>query len=563
LQDNIPSQFIKVMKKTILLFSFISSWITLFGQNQICVEAGSGSSGNGSASNPYSSIQVAVNAAANGDIIKVARGTYPGGVTIEQKKVQLLGGFEGNGNFITANPQANVTIINGTNAAPCIYINLDKAISGSLIISGFTIRNGQRGIELASGWSPNLNNITIENNIIENNGTQDLKQHGGGIGLGGHIVTIRNNVFRNNFAGRGGAIGTLDAPNDLLISGNLFENNKCYDDHAGGLSLNGTGTITQNIFDGNIAAVNYNYGWGGAILIFNKGTIYTLSHNVFRNNHAPSRGGAVFVDDEANVRMEHELLYNNTSKESGSAIYLDDLDATTPSYLYMDNCTVAGNTSASGGSALFVEGSIAQLQNCIFWNNGKDFELTSDGQPNAKLTVTYTLSQQGYTGMGNISTDPLFVNASNGDFHLQSTAGHFNAATGQFVNDSRNSPAIDAGNPSSSYANEPAPNGSRVNLGCYGNTAEASKSAGGSGIDDITQISWTAYPNPAKEIVTVDKLPTGADIHIFDLAGNRVYGAKVEHERTTISVANLANGIYIVQVTCGGVFSSKKLFVSK
>jgi hypothetical protein len=60
-------------------------------------------------------------------------------------------------------------------------------------------------------------------------------------------------------------------------------------------------------------------------VIFNYDTtkLITLSHNIWRNNSAPSRGGAVFVDEAAKVRMEHELLYNNKTKESGSAIYVD------------------------------------------------------------------------------------------------------------------------------------------------------------------------------------------------------------------------------------------------
>jgi hypothetical protein len=550
------------MKKTILLFIFTGCCFGLFSQNRICVDSIASSTGNGSSSNPYKTIQAAVNAASNGDIIQVAKGTYSEAVKIEQKKVQLLGGFAGNGNFSTANPQANVTIITGTSAAPCISIYIDQAISGALTISGFTIRNGKRGIEISSGWSPNSNNITIENNTIANNGTNDLRQHGGGIGLGGHNVIIRNNDFLNNQTGRGGAIATLDAPTNLLITGNRFENNKSYDDHAGCLSLNGTGTITKNLFDGNVAALNYDYGWGGAVLLFNKGTTYTLSYNEYRNNHAPSRGGAVFVDDEANVRMEHELLYNNTSKERGSAIYVDDLDSSHPSNLFIDHCTVAGNRSSSGGSAMYVAGSITQVQNSIFWNNGKDFEFINDGQPLAKLTVTYTLTQQGFTGTGNISSDPLFANASNGDFHVRSINGRFNPSTGQFVKDSSNSPAIDAGNPSSPYANELNPNGGRVNLGCYGNTEKENKSSS-SGNEAITQISWTVFPNPAKENITIAYLPIGTSVNIYDLAGKIVYSLVIKNDQTTISTANFENGIYFVQGLYNGAVTARKLVVSK
>ena len=39
------------------------------------------------------------------------------------------------------------------------------------------------------------------------------------------------------------------------------------------------------------------------------------------------------------------------------------------------------------------------------------------------------------------------------------------------------SPAVDSGDPSSSYSNEPRPNGKRVNLGFYGNTPWATSAS--------------------------------------------------------------------------------------
>jgi hypothetical protein len=62
-----------------------------------------------------------------------------------------------------------------------------------------------------------------------------------------------------------------------------------------------------------------------------------------------------------------------------------------------------------------------------------------------------------------------------GDFHLLSTAGRFNPTSETFVSDAVSSPLIDAGAPSSPFVNEPSPNGSRVNIGLYGNTWQASK----------------------------------------------------------------------------------------
>jgi hypothetical protein len=62
---------------------------------------------------------------------------------------------------------------------------------------------------------------------------------------------------------------------------------------------------------------------------------------------------------------------------------------------------------------------------------------------------------------GNISADPRFVDAAGGDLHLLA-----------------DSPCIDTGDPASPYRTEPSPNGCRVNMGAYGNTAEATSRTG-------------------------------------------------------------------------------------
>ncbi len=99
----------------------------------------------------------------------------------------------------------------------------------------------------------------------------------------------------------------------------------------------------------------------------------------------------------------------------------------------------------------------------------------------SSLTATYTdfwnNSFAAFSGTGNMSADPKFANQSGGDYHLKSTGGRWNGSA--WVKDTEDSPCLDKGDPASSYANEPTPNGGRINIGGYGNTAEASKSSAG------------------------------------------------------------------------------------
>jgi hypothetical protein len=97
-------------------------------------------------------------------------------------------------------------------------------------------------------------------------------------------------------------------------------------------------------------------------------------------------------------------------------------------------------------------GGTTTLVNSILWGNTATTAPQLYGSP----TVTYSCVQGGYTGTGNISSDPLFVNAAAGDLRLSGT-----------------SPCIDAGNPASDYSLEPEPDGGRINMGAYGNTSEA------------------------------------------------------------------------------------------
>jgi hypothetical protein len=82
--------------------------------------------------------------------------------------------------------------------------------------------------------------------------------------------------------------------------------------------------------------------------------------------------------------------------------------------------------------------------------------------------------------------DPLLADSTNRNFHLKSRAGRWVPATGSWTNDLVSSPLIDAGWPGSGWENEPAPNGSRINIGNHGGTPFASKSSTNSALQLLT-----------------------------------------------------------------------------
>jgi hypothetical protein len=90
------------------------------------------------------------------------------------------------------------------------------------------------------------------------------------------------------------------------------------------------------------------------------------------------------------------------------------------------NCTFSGNNATNEAGAIYNwnRGTVA-IYNSILWGN------TSASSPqinNNGFNLNYCLVQGGWTGTGNISSDPQFISAPNGNLSLRPT-----------------SPAIDAG----------------------------------------------------------------------------------------------------------------------
>jgi hypothetical protein len=130
----------------------------------------------------------------------------------------------------------------------------------------------------------------------------------------------------------------------------------------------------------------------------------------------------------------------------------------------LSNLTVVGNTY---GIESYAE-SVPDISNTILWDN-------TDGDLFG-CRASYSCIERGSEGAGNISEDPLFVDADSGDYHIRSERGRYWPRFDIWVLDRATSPCVDAGDPQAEVSKEPMPNGGRINIGANGGTAEASLS---------------------------------------------------------------------------------------
>lgn len=451
-----------------------------------CVDARNASGqADGSAAWPFASIQRAVDAAAAGDEVAVAAGHYREAVRVRGKGVRLLGGFAGAasydgepGDFSTRSTDPAATWIEGSRASAVVHLT---DAPGS-VVDGFRITGGARGVLVDDqAWPPVVEDVRLARLLVEGNGLPT--EHGGGIRALGRRITIARSTVRGN-AGANAAGIDLHHCEDALVEDSLIADNIGHGDHGGGLVLNGSGIVRRNVFRGNRIGESLGYGWGGGVLVVERHAgVVLLQGNIYTGNFAPSAGGAVFVDEGAAATLDHELIAGNRSLAAGGGVYADASWDGRRSSVVIQHCTIADNLSGEWpgwGAGVLVQASDVTIGNSILWNNrgrdGPDDVAVIDG---GTLAAAYSLFTAPHPGVGNLAVDPLFADPPAGDYHLRSRAGRWDGARRVWVRDEATSPAVDAGDPAAEFAAEPQPNGGRVNLGCYGNTRESSRSESG------------------------------------------------------------------------------------
>lgn len=171
----------------------------------------------------------------------------------------------------------------------------------------------------------------------------------------------------------------------------------------------------------------------------------------------------VFDNDYGGINCAGAAVFENciVADNSWDGFRINSVDETK-----IRNCTIINNDRYG------VNGDCNELTNCIIWDNVMDLY---------HCQATYSCIKEIEQGVGNFSTDPLFVDEANGDYRLDIRSW-----------------CIDAGDPCSDYSNEPDGGGGRVNVGVYGNTAQAAvrTDADNDGLPDQWELAYWPGDDP-------------------------------------------------------------------
>lgn len=140
------------------------------------------------------------------------------------------------------------------------------------------------------------------------------------------------------------------------------------------------------------------------------------------------------------MTFEKNQIYANTTGYRGAGIYsFSGTQTVNGNTISMNQCTMTGSTAKGGGILVWSGSQVNGTNNIISGNSSY-----VDPEVSGSISMSYSCIPTGLAGTGNITSNPMFVNSSSGNFSLQS-----------------NSPCIDTGNPNSPLD----PDGTRADMG--------------------------------------------------------------------------------------------------
>ena len=308
-------------------------------------------------STSYSTIQSAVNAASNGDTIKVKPGTYVENVDTKGKNLT-----------IKATGSSSNTSIDGKNGDHSVTVDQGETIT----LTGFTLTGGDAGMEVrgstvvasdivvkdVSGGAPGGGflvadgaDLTISDCSVDGVSIQN-SQYGGGFFIEESTASITDCSVTNNTAYQGGGFYIWDSTvslTDVKVDGNTA------DWKGGGLRIRENSEVTGT----RLWADNNSSGdLGGGINTDNSDI--TCTGCKVRWNHAGGSGGGMSIsgDNGGGVVMNGSgtVINGNTTDQAAGGIYSTQADLTL--YGTMSNNRSKASSDTRGEGIYFTRGKL-------------------------------------------------------------------------------------------------------------------------------------------------------------------------------------------------------------
>ncbi len=320
---------------------------------------GSDPAEDGTTSHPFDAIQEAINVARHGDTVMVADGVYTGPGNLAMKIGPGVGGLPGGFTLRSANGPLNC-IIDGTLPPGWTYSRFIYLIGGldqSMVIDGFTIRNGSLNIGSGAAIAVSNSSPVIRNCIMTHNTTGNS---GGAIFCHKASPRIENCTMTDNTAAKvGGAIFCEQSSCPTLIGCTISGNRAV----GSGDTFGGAIYLQENsdawIQGCEISNNQATYG-GGIRCRFSEPWIVDCD---ITGNVAAIGGGGIHAFNMSATIEDCRIL--NNSATWGAGIWAENANP------IIRNCSITDNTTAQGfgGGVLCYPNSSPLISGCLIARN--------------------------------------------------------------------------------------------------------------------------------------------------------------------------------------------------